>query len=217
MKNKGQSTLEVSVLIAAIACAVVAMHFYIKRGVQGKIRQASDSISDQQYDYSAISSDTTLISHTTTDVKQELKDVTGEAGGQLSTPDGTPLTGIESSYKVSDYSETTGYESIGGGAGGAGGGGGSYTYPGSEAAGSQVFTGGSGTAGIDHVGLVVTGDGAAVFSYQLDGKTYSMSYQYPGFTASDVKSVYVDGSSHYIVEFTDNGSLKATLNPSGGF
>ena len=43
-KNKAQSTLEFAVLVACIVATAVAMGVYIKRGVQGRIRQSADEI-----------------------------------------------------------------------------------------------------------------------------------------------------------------------------
>lgn len=48
-KHKGQSTLEFSILIFCIVAALVSMSVYIKRGIQGRIRSASDEISQRQY------------------------------------------------------------------------------------------------------------------------------------------------------------------------
>lgn len=46
-KNKAQSTLEYAVLIACIAAALVAMRIYIKRGIQGRVKDAADQIGEQ--------------------------------------------------------------------------------------------------------------------------------------------------------------------------
>jgi Flp pilus assembly pilin Flp len=46
-KRKGQSTLEYAVLIVIIIAALLAMNTYIKRGVQGRFKQAADDIGDQ--------------------------------------------------------------------------------------------------------------------------------------------------------------------------
>lgn len=46
-KKRAQSTLEYGVLIAVIVAALIAMQVYIKRGVQGRLRTASDDIGDQ--------------------------------------------------------------------------------------------------------------------------------------------------------------------------
>lgn len=44
MRNKAQSTLEYFVMIAVIVAALFAMQVYIKRGIQGKMRDSADSI-----------------------------------------------------------------------------------------------------------------------------------------------------------------------------
>lgn len=45
--KKGQSTLEYGVIIAVIVAALVAMQTYVKRGIQGKMRQSADDIGEQ--------------------------------------------------------------------------------------------------------------------------------------------------------------------------
>lgn len=46
-KKKGQSTLEYAILIIIIIGALLSIQVYIKRGVQGRLKQASDDIGDQ--------------------------------------------------------------------------------------------------------------------------------------------------------------------------
>ena len=43
-KNKAQSTLEFAILVACVVAAVVAIRFYLERGIQGKIRRTADDI-----------------------------------------------------------------------------------------------------------------------------------------------------------------------------
>ena len=45
--RQGQSTLEYAVLIIVIIAALAAIQTYIKRGVQGRLKSASDDIGDQ--------------------------------------------------------------------------------------------------------------------------------------------------------------------------
>lgn len=45
--RRGQSTLEYAVIIAVVVAALIAMQTYFKRGVQGKLRQATDDIGEQ--------------------------------------------------------------------------------------------------------------------------------------------------------------------------
>ncbi len=47
LTSKGQSTLEYAVLIVVIIAALIAMQVYLKRGVQGRMRESSDQIGDQ--------------------------------------------------------------------------------------------------------------------------------------------------------------------------
>ena len=49
LNHKGQSTLEYAVLIAVVVAALLAIQIYMKRGVEGKLRSASDDIG-QQFD-----------------------------------------------------------------------------------------------------------------------------------------------------------------------
>lgn len=45
--RKGQSTLEYAVVIVVVVAALLAMQIYMKRGVQGKLRESTDSIGEQ--------------------------------------------------------------------------------------------------------------------------------------------------------------------------
>ena len=47
LKKRGQSTLEYAVLIVVIIAALVAMQVYLKRGIQGRMRESSDQIGEQ--------------------------------------------------------------------------------------------------------------------------------------------------------------------------
>ncbi|MBI3319017.1 MAG: hypothetical protein HYZ89_00290 [Candidatus Omnitrophica bacterium] len=44
---KGQATLEYAVVIAVAVAALLAMQIYMKRGVQGKLREATDQVGEQ--------------------------------------------------------------------------------------------------------------------------------------------------------------------------
>ena len=46
-KIKGQSTLEYAVLIIIIIGALLSIQVYIKRGIQGRLKQAADDIGEQ--------------------------------------------------------------------------------------------------------------------------------------------------------------------------
>ena len=44
---RGQATVEYAVIIAVIIAALLAMQVYMKRGVQGKLRDATDQVGEQ--------------------------------------------------------------------------------------------------------------------------------------------------------------------------
>ena len=46
-RQKGQSTLEYAILIIIIIGALLSIQIYIKRGVQGRLKSATDDIGDQ--------------------------------------------------------------------------------------------------------------------------------------------------------------------------
>jgi len=46
-RDRGQSTLEYAVIIAVVAAALVAINIYMKRGIQGKLRESTDQIGEQ--------------------------------------------------------------------------------------------------------------------------------------------------------------------------
>jgi len=46
-KKRGQSTLEYAVLIIIVIGALLSIQVYIKRGVQGRLKSATDDIGDQ--------------------------------------------------------------------------------------------------------------------------------------------------------------------------
>ena len=47
VKTKGQSTLEYVILLGFIVSALIAMDIYMKRGMQGRLRQSTDQVGEQ--------------------------------------------------------------------------------------------------------------------------------------------------------------------------
>jgi uncharacterized protein (UPF0333 family) len=70
-RTKGQTTLEVVILIGFVVAALIAMGVYMKRGIQGRLRSSSDQIGEQ---YSAGYTTGTYITNTV--VNQE-ENITG--------------------------------------------------------------------------------------------------------------------------------------------
>jgi len=46
-KNRAQSTLEYAVIIGVVVTAILAINIYMKRGIQGKLRESTDQIGEQ--------------------------------------------------------------------------------------------------------------------------------------------------------------------------
>lgn len=58
--KRAQSSLEFAVVIAAVVVALLAMQVYIKRSLQGRLRQSADELSQQQYEPKNTVSDMTI-------------------------------------------------------------------------------------------------------------------------------------------------------------
>ncbi|MFH0854904.1 MAG: hypothetical protein V1869_00070 [Candidatus Omnitrophota bacterium] len=46
-KSRGQSTLEYVILISFVVAALIAMGVYMKRGVQGRLKESTDQVGQQ--------------------------------------------------------------------------------------------------------------------------------------------------------------------------
>lgn len=88
-RYKGQSTLEYALIISVIVLGLLAMQIYMRRGVQGKLRESIDSVGGQ---YSAGNVTSTF----TTEQLDEIK--TKETFGFAE--DGTTVKQGVSYYKV---------------------------------------------------------------------------------------------------------------------
>ena len=47
MNKRAQSTLEYALMIAVVVGALIAMQVYVKRGLQGKLKDSTDQIGEQ--------------------------------------------------------------------------------------------------------------------------------------------------------------------------
>jgi hypothetical protein len=47
VKTKGQSTLEYVILIGFVVAALIAIGVYMKRGIQGRLKESSDQVGEQ--------------------------------------------------------------------------------------------------------------------------------------------------------------------------
>ncbi len=80
---RAQSTLEYALIIAVVVAGLVAMQIYMKRGVQGKLRESADQIGEQ------FEANNTTVNRTTNRSGTTVQEV-------LSTGESTSYTGVES-------------------------------------------------------------------------------------------------------------------------
>jgi len=94
LKTKAQSTLEYVILIGFVVAALIAMGVYMKRGIQGKLRESTDQVGEQ---YSAYH----FNSEYTTDTKMvQTENVVREIGkGTVTT------TNIKTNWQTKNGSE----------------------------------------------------------------------------------------------------------------
>jgi len=76
--KKGQSTLEYAILIIIIIGALLSIQVYIKRGVQGRFKQAADDIGDQ---FSPGNTNVIKVMHTSSNTEETF--VSGETVSTL--------------------------------------------------------------------------------------------------------------------------------------
>ncbi len=71
--QKAQSTLEYALLVAVVVGALLTIQNYMKRGVQGSLRDSTDEVSDKQY--SPDVSEITITSNQTTQERVDIGDL----------------------------------------------------------------------------------------------------------------------------------------------
>ena len=93
LNRKGQNTLEYVLLITAVVVAFLIIQHYLSRGLQGRVREASDNIGGQ-FDAEATSTDYTTVRSSSVQETTEI----GSSGGAVTTS--TLLSGGESSERT---------------------------------------------------------------------------------------------------------------------
>jgi hypothetical protein len=101
---KGQSLLEYTVLLACVAAAFIGMQHYIKRSVQGRVKQGADEIGEP-YD-----SENMNISNITTRVDSLTVITSQVALLKPATANSSETYYVESSISVNETSNRTGSE-----------------------------------------------------------------------------------------------------------
>lgn len=97
-RKQGQSTLEYAILIIIIIGALLSLQVYIKRGVQGRLKSATDDIGDQ------FSRGNTNIQKTTT-VRSYTRETNFGGDVKSTLLNNETTTTNESSYIINDQFE----------------------------------------------------------------------------------------------------------------
>ncbi len=105
LKTDAQSTTEYAVLVACIVAAVIGMQIYLKRGIQGRLRQGGDEVG-QQYSATGTDSITTTATNSTWTINQSTVEL-GEDYRHL------PIIGLKTNTTFNENTTKTGNEKIG--------------------------------------------------------------------------------------------------------
>ncbi len=120
-KLKAQSILEYSVLVGCIVAAFVAMQIYVKRGVEGRLKQTADDIGEQ---YAPENTTTDITTNLTSTQNQETKIVpltypsdyqdVNLRGKPILDDNGFPVYGTQTTITINDETMTrSGSEKLG--------------------------------------------------------------------------------------------------------
>lgn len=99
-------------LVACVVAALLAMQIYMKRGIQGKLRAASDEIGEQYAPASADSSITTNLTSNIT-VKQSLVELKNKTGQPLRDANNLPVYGLDTTTDFNETTKRSGSEKLG--------------------------------------------------------------------------------------------------------
>jgi hypothetical protein len=96
--NKGQSFLEYTLVTICIVASLLGMQYYIKRSIQGRLRESADAIGEQYAPRHT--SSTITITHTGT---SEIETTEVEREGEF---------GLETTIKTDETTRRTGNENL---------------------------------------------------------------------------------------------------------
>ncbi len=100
VKARGQTTLEVVILIGFVVAALIAMGVYMKRGIQGRLRESTDQVGEQ---YSAGHTTGTYVTTSTLDQTETM-----HAGGAVDTVINTNTQEKTGNETIADWTNTGG-------------------------------------------------------------------------------------------------------------
>jgi hypothetical protein len=109
MNTRAQSLMEYAVLTACIMAALMGMQYYLKRSIEGRIKQTSDQIGDP---YDANDTNVVTVTTTTSTMTSTAQPVNITASTGMNDPYGRPLWGYETTLNQRFTVDTTKNETI---------------------------------------------------------------------------------------------------------
>lgn len=112
LKTDAQSTVEYAVLVACVVAALLGMQIYMKRGIQGKLRQGSDEIGEQ---YAPLSTDSSITTNLTSNITitQAQVPLTNETGVIERDANNLIIYGLNTTTNFNETTRRTGNENLG--------------------------------------------------------------------------------------------------------
>lgn len=101
MGKKGQSALEYMVLIAIVVAALICMQSYVKRSIQGHVRNYADQVGDGNFYSPGLTTSNSVIEITSTEVTTTEPKLDEE---------GEPIEGISITTTTQDIATVTSRE-----------------------------------------------------------------------------------------------------------
>ena len=100
--HRGQSMVEYTMVIACVIAALVTMQFYVKRAIQGRVRESADTIGEQ-YAPRHMNSQVTITQTGNTTIKAEA----------VVDPLDPKKFGLKTTSTTDEATTRTGYENVG--------------------------------------------------------------------------------------------------------
>jgi len=105
-RNQAQATVEYAMVVICLVGALIAMRIYIKRSIQGRLREASDSLGEQYAPRHITDSEITITQTGTTNVKavEDEKVYPPAQGGKI--------FGLKTTTTTDETTNRTGHEKL---------------------------------------------------------------------------------------------------------
>jgi len=104
--------LEYGVFCGCVIAAIIAMQIYVKRGIEGRLKQSADEIGDQYAPLNTTTNITTTLD-STQKVKSDYVQLNDLAGAPLNDVYGLPALGISSETEINETTQRSGSEAFG--------------------------------------------------------------------------------------------------------